>query len=374
VTSGPRLSLLAVNPTGLVGGAEIVLLRLLTAATADGMDVTCLSPTGPLERRLADAGIRHQLLPDLKLGTGPRAVAAGRLATRTAQAAVLIRQAASRADVVLVNGFFALPALRLARTPTPTVWLVHDVVHPRSWARILDVVKGTVGMAVAVSDAAAAPIRAAGIPVVVIRNGTPWPVAPRTPIPPTSRRPSPPVIGCAGLLTPWKGQDVLLEAVARLPDRSVRVELAGGQFPKDGPYVAQLHRRAERADLAGRVEFLGSLADPLDRLRAWDVLVSPSVDPEAASLLLIEAMSVGLPVVATDHGGTPEVLGGAGLLVPPGDPDALAGAIAALLDDPTRWEACHHAGPALVEGSLQLSDQHRAMLDVVCRQLAGSAP
>jgi glycosyltransferase involved in cell wall biosynthesis len=360
---GGPIRLLAVNPTGLYSGAETVLLRCLSAASAGGMEVTCLSPAGPLQANLAAAGIAWRRLPDLKLPAGRPPLAAARLAGRVTAAAVVLRRAAGAADLVLVNGFFALPALRMAHVRPPTVWLVHDVVHRRSWTRILERVKCSVGLAVAVSEAVAEPLRSLGVPVVVQRNGTPWPV------PAVERRPSPTVIGCAGLLTPWKGQDVLLEAFARLARPALRLELAGGQFPKDGPYTDALRRRAGQPDLAGRVSFLGHVPDPLTRLRTWTVLVSPSVEPEAAPLNVMEAMSIGLPVVATDHGGPREFLGGSGLLVPPGDPDALARALAELLDDADRWESCHRAGPDLVAEHLRLDDRQAALLDLLRSQV-----
>jgi glycosyltransferase involved in cell wall biosynthesis len=133
------------------------------------------------------------------------------------------------------------------------------------------------------------------------------------------------------LLTPWKGQRVLLEAVAQLPD--VRLELAGGSFPGDAPYVEELKARAAQPDLAGRVHFLGHVAAE-SALRRWDVVVSASVDPEAGPLSVLEAMSYGRPVIGTDHGGTAEFLAdGAGLLVPPGDCAALAEAVQTMLHD-----------------------------------------
>jgi glycosyltransferase involved in cell wall biosynthesis len=186
-------------------------------------------------------------------------------------------------------------------------------------------------------------------------------VPPRRPQPPTNS----PVIGMTALLTSWKGQDVLLEAVARIPRPGLVVELVGGSFPKDGPYVQRLYRRAGREDLAGRVRFVGQLDDPLDRMRDWTVAVLPSVDPETAPLTVLEAMSLGLPMVITDHGGGPEVLDGAGLLVPPGDSEALALAIERLLDDPGLRLACEAAGRRAIAAGLTLDAQEQALLDVL---------
>ena len=87
--------------------------------------------------------------------------------------------------------------------------------------------------------------------------------------------------------------------------------------------------------LAGRVHFLGQRDDIPDLLAALDIFVLPS-HSEGVSLALLEAMAAGLPVIATAVGGLPEVVtdGVNGLLIPPQDPEALAQALARLLDDP----------------------------------------
>jgi glycosyltransferase involved in cell wall biosynthesis len=101
--------------------------------------------------------------------------------------------------------------------------------------------------------------------------------------------------------------------------------------------------------------------------------VISSVEPEAGPLVLLEAMSIGVPVVATNHGGPPEVLGEAGLLVPPGDPDAMAEAIQALLDDHSLRRRCAQAGPRQVAQGHTLDGQIQALLDVVLSQAGVTA-
>jgi glycogen synthase len=134
-----------------------------------------------------------------------------------------------------------------------------------------------------------------------------------------------------GRLAPQKGVRTLLEAVPLLRHRDVPVLLVG-----DGPERGRLERRAAGLGLAGRVRFLG-FATPR-QVTAWlchaDVLVLPSVYEELGSVLL-EAMAAGLPVVASAVGGIPAVVrdGGEGLLVPPGEPPALAAAVDRVLGD-----------------------------------------
>lgn len=354
---GPRL--LAVSHTGLASGAETVLLRVLAGARDAGWTVACLSPPGAMAERLDAAGIRRLPLPELKLPAGVRALAALRLALRWLRAGRRIRRASRAADIVLVNGILALPALEVARPRKPTAWLVHDVIHRPSWLVILWTCGRAVDLAIAVSESAARPVRSARVQATVVRNGVEWPVEPAP-----FGKDGPPVVGCAAVLTSWKGQDVLLEAVARLPRKDVVVELVGTSFPKDGPYVARLRERASRPDLDGRVRFVGHVPNVLAQARTWTVGVSASVDPEAGPLALLEYLSIGLPAVATAHGGAAEVLAHAGLLVSPRDPDALAEAIGLLLDDEELRRRCAEQGPQVIErGNLTVEISNRKTIE-----------
>jgi glycogen(starch) synthase len=128
-----------------------------------------------------------------------------------------------------------------------------------------------------------------------------------------------------GRLAPQKGVRALVEAAALIENPSARVLLVG-----DGPEREALEREARRIGVGDRVRFLGFFAH--DRLPAAmahaDVLVLPSLYEELGTVLL-EAMYAGLPIVASRTGGIPDVIedGSNGLLVPPGDPEALARAI-----------------------------------------------
>jgi glycosyltransferase involved in cell wall biosynthesis len=358
VTSAGTPRLLAVNHTGLVSGGEEVLLRLVARARERGWETTVAAPEGPIRERAAEAGSDWLPLPDLMLPGGPLPMAAPRFGARSVVAARRIRR--TPADVVVASGMRVLPVLRLARPRAPVVWLAQSMVDRPRWRRLVAACEPVVSTAVAVSQAVADSISPARFPVTVVPNGTPWPVEPAPDEPPR-----PPILGCAAMLTPWKGQDVLLDAVARLERRNLVVELMGGSYPKDGDYVESLRRRAAQPDLLGRVRFLGHVEDPVARMRTWTVAVSSSVDPEAAPLSVLEAMSVGVPVVATDHGGPPEMVGDAGVLVPPRDPRAMADAIQRLLDDGDLRQRCARAGPRIVESRFRLDRQIDVLLDVV---------
>jgi glycosyltransferase involved in cell wall biosynthesis len=140
-----------------------------------------------------------------------------------------------------------------------------------------------------------------------------------------------PLIVCVGRLDRYKGHDNLLAAFAALAPAQPRARLllvGAGRF-RDALIV-----RARSVGLADRVRFSGALGDVRPALAAADVFVQAS-DEEGLPGAVLEAMAMGVPVVATDVGGTREAVddGVTGLLVPPRDPGALAAAVARLLDD-----------------------------------------
>ncbi|WP_117000733.1 glycosyltransferase family 4 protein [Desertimonas flava] len=326
--------ILAVCASGEVSGAELVLLRLVERAVAEGRDVTVASPDGPLVDRIP-AGVAHVGLPPAGRQNASSRLRRLSLTSKWLvswiSAARTIRAESRRPGThVVVNALLALPPLRLARPRGGAVWLVHDVIVTDRQRWFVRFARPSLRRTVAVSDAAAAPLRELGLDVDVRPNGVAWPVAPRRTDPDR-----PLVVGSVGLVAPWKGTHVLLDAVAALPD--VRLQIAGGHFGHDASYVDELRVRAGRPDLDGRVTFLGHTEDALETMRSWDVFVSSSVRPEAGPMTVIEAMSVGLPVVATDHGGPQEYLAeDRGELVPPNDAPAMAAAIRRLADDPAR--------------------------------------
>jgi glycosyltransferase involved in cell wall biosynthesis len=144
-------------------------------------------------------------------------------------------------------------------------------------------------------------------------------------------------------LTRQKGLPILLDALRSLPDAQVVV--AG-----DGPDRDDLAARAQELGVADRVDFLGHRNDVAQLLACSDVVVLPSLY-EGLPLSVLEAMAAERPVVATAVGGTDEAVidGETGLLVPPGDPAALAGALAIVLGDPDIAGRFARAGKHRVE-------------------------
>lgn len=175
-----------------------------------------------------------------------------------------------------------------------------------------------------------------------------------------------PLVGSVARIDTWKGFDVLLDAVALMRRRrpEVQVVVAGAPVGGKDDYAAAL---AERAAGMDGVHWLGRRQDIPALMADLDVFAQVSTEPEPFGLVHVEALASGVPVVAGDQGGPVEILAraacGAGILVPPGDPAALADAVVSLLPAGPRggaerrrrrrlWHAGESAFPALFDAVL----------------------
>jgi glycosyltransferase involved in cell wall biosynthesis len=206
---------------------------------------------------------------------------------------------------------------------------------------------------VAISESTRAMIApyAGGGPIEVIPYGVPLPETDPTIEAVSETSSEPPRILFVGRLVARKGVDRLLEALSRLADRAWRLEIVGF-----GPERGPLEARAQALDLSDRVDFLGRVTSDelVSAYRRAACFVLPATlddraDTEGLGVVLLEAMSYGVPVVATRRGGIVDVVddGRTGLLVED-DPVALSRGIASLLDDPARRRALGVAGRARV--------------------------
>ena len=155
-------------------------------------------------------------------------------------------------------------------------------------------------------------------------------------------------VAVLGRLADWKGQDVLVRALAEpaLAEIGAIGLIAGDAYPGEAaPDIAAL---AAHLGVSDRVRMLGFRRDPAEVLAIADVVAVPSTRPDPLPNSAIEALAAGKPVVAAAHGGLPEIVRDrtTGLLVRPGDPAALARALRELADDPQRRAAMGQAAAA----------------------------
>jgi glycosyltransferase involved in cell wall biosynthesis len=186
---------------------------------------------------------------------------------------------------------------------------------------------------------------------VVVHMGVWLPPAPAKKTPPRAI----PVLLCPARLAAVKGHGHLLEAAARLVARGIPFEL---WLAGEGPERAAIERRIGERGLGERIRLLGTVphAELLGMYRDGraDCVVLPSLH-EGLSVALVEAMAYGVPVIATGVGGVPELLeDGAGVLVPPGDADALTEALARVLGSATLRAELGHAGRRRVEAEFEV--------------------
>lgn len=306
---------------------------------------------------------------------GVRAVAElGRVGGVPLAPGIPLRAAASRADVVHVHGpnpagEIALPLARAARVAT---WHCDPYRLRRA--------HGTYAAAVVPALASCHRVIASSQRLVE-RSDVMSRLADRRPgairVVPygiDATRFSPPTVatrggdgsGCAvvlfvGRLRPYKGLEVLVRALARIDATLVVVG--------DGPEHPMLESLGTNV-LGNRLRLLGQLSDAalVDAYRAADVLCLPSTSAsEAFGMVLLEAMACGLPVVSTEVGTATSLVnrhGETGLVVPPGDPAALAEALQVLLADPDLSAAMGRAGRAHVCRHHDLAVTSHAVFEV----------
>ena len=253
----------------------------------------------------------------------------------------------ARPDVVqayfLDSAYFAAPVARLAGVGRVVrvrnnlgYWLTakHRLLN-RLVAPLVDV---TVTNSAAGRAALVAADRVPAGRVAVIENGVDLATYADAPPPLTGAAVR---VGCVANLRPVKNVGNLVRALAAVCAKHPHVTAA---VAGDGPDRAALEALRAELGLADRVTFAGSVADVPGFLRTLDVAVLPS-DSEGMSNALLEYLAAGRAVVATDVGANRQLVGPAGgVIVPPGDPAALATAIDWLIEDPGRARAMAAAG------------------------------
>jgi glycosyltransferase involved in cell wall biosynthesis len=250
------------------------------------------------------------------------------------------------------------------RTGVPMVHHVHspttrDTTHRfRNWLNCLAerLVLRRASAIIAVSEAVGHYVRQQGFEPHVIPNGVPA----RPAVPPRDAGKRDWTLGAIALFRPRKGLEILLEALAALRARGLPVRLrAVGSF-ETAEYESQIRRLAGQLQLDSAIQWTGFARDVDSELACMDLFVLPSLFGEGLPMVVLEAMSAGLPVVASAVPGVPEAIrdGVDGLLVEPAQPAALAGAIARFVSGEVSWQALSAA--AVRRHAERFSDERMA--------------
>jgi glycosyltransferase involved in cell wall biosynthesis len=340
---------LFVDHTAALGGAELYLLDYLRHR--DGQHEVVLFEEGPFVDRLASAQVLTRCLSGASAVLSFSRASGGMAALRAIPGALRliyqVAQAARPHDVVFANSqkAFLIAALAGSLTRTPVVWNLHDLLtadHFSSFnTRLVVAMANRCATTVVVNSEATRQsfVDAGGRRSLtrVVYNGLDvraFAEAGPSTVREAENIGDAPLLGIFSRLAPWKGQHVLLEALATLP--SVHALLVGeALFGDEVTYAQGLREEAERRGMSDRVHFLGFRDDIPSLVNAVDVVVHTSTAPEPFGRVIAEGLLAHKPVIATEAGGAREIVraGETGWLVPPAGADALARAIGHVLAD-----------------------------------------
>jgi len=189
------------------------------------------------------------------------------------------------------------------------------------------------------------------------------------------------LVGMVGVLAAWKGQEVFLRAARELATRAgdLRFVVVGSEIyatSGHGDFEPRLRRLARELRLDGVLAFTGRRADVPEILRALDVVVHASVEPEPFGRVIAEAMACERPIVWARGGGADEIVGDTGLGalgVPGGDAARLAAAIEHALADPARARRWAEEGRRRVVERFDVRQHVARVQDLYARVTAGGA-
>jgi glycosyltransferase involved in cell wall biosynthesis len=255
----------------------------------------------------------------------------------------------NQVELVYSNTVAVLAGALLARKlKLPHVWHVREIVESPAWARRVFqyVVPRLSNTIICNSGATSAWLkngRELSVCVTVIHNGVDNQVIQSSKCRAVAKN----SLGiaqahlhivCVGRINRWKGQDLLLQSVARLPHAllsHIRVSIVGDAPSGQQEIEQELHRLSARLGLGELVSFTGFTADPSVYFQSADVVVVPSKLAEPFGRVAIEAMAHGVCVLAAAHGGLCEIVvdNETGLLFTPNDPESLASRLSSLLEN-----------------------------------------
>jgi glycosyltransferase involved in cell wall biosynthesis len=355
------MNILYVNHSSGISGAERSLLELLAGLGPD-VSATVACPDGPLAGMVRELRVPLARIPEVRAGLRlhPWFTAIGM--RDLARAALALRRLGSRLrlDLIHANSVRAGIVAALAARPggPPLIVAVNDCLPDTrlaNLARRFLIQRSATLMSNSRYTAASFRSNREGTADCVVYNPIdlvrfdPARITRAAARARLGLEPANPVLGVVAQLTPWKGQDDAIRALASLKADwpAARLLLVGDTTFTGGAarydnraYRRRLEELAAALRVSDAVTFMGARDDVPEILRALDLLLLPSWE-EPFGLAVIEAMAMQLPVVATNVGGPSEIIRSDedGLLLPPRQPERWAAAIATLLRDPARRAA-----------------------------------
>ncbi len=361
-----RQKVVYVDHVAQLSGGEIALLRLLPHLKAINAHVI-LGEDGALADRLAWAGISCEVMPLhssvgslRKQDVAPRRVPLASVAytiSYTLRLGRYLRRISP--DLVHTNslkaGVYGCAAARIAGVPA--IWHLRDRISadylPAPAVMLIRRLIRRLPSAVIANSASTASTIARSSDTYIISSviyDVPSDIGGSSPsASPATSGYSVFTVGIIGRVAPWKGQDIFLRAFAEaFPVGPERAVIIGSPMfgASESEFAESLHQLARELGIQERTEFRGFQEDVAAEMANLDVVVHASITPEPFGQVIIEAMSIGVPVVATSAGGPAEIIGDheSGLLYPPGDDQELARLMLRLRDEPNLRANLAHGG------------------------------
>ncbi len=334
------MNVLFLDQSGKLGGAELSLADLASAFGPDSS--VALFQDGPFRERLEALGVAVQVLKNRAIESRKEAGFWQGLRS-VARSFPLIQEIAYQAksyDLIYANTqkAFIFGALAGLISKRPVVYHLRDILSSDHFSQIninvaVFIANHCSHLVIANSQATAQSfIQSGGNPdlVKVVYNGFDPEIYQATAIDRSRLRDELKledkfVIGQFSRLSPWKGQHILLDALAQCPESVVGLFVGDALFGEDD-YVQQIKQQVQELGLTDRVHFLGFRSDIPALMAACDVVAHTSISPEPFGRVIVEGMLCEKPVIAAAAGGAAELIvhGETGWSIAPGDATALA--------------------------------------------------
>lgn len=366
------MTVLLIDSTDELGGAQRSLVELGVALQKRGLAVHAAVPSGTLADTLQTAGVSVRRIPAVRLHRRLHVQVLLEIVRFIAARVALARVIrAVRPDFIHANGLTSALLTVSVHPPCPVLWHVRDLAMPGSAVHYL---ARRVDGIVAISNPVSERLREIvptnlfrkihlvcnGIDTAHFRPGD------RASARQTFHLPAEvPLVGMVAHLVPWKRHGFFLDLAAAIHRirNDVRFVIAGRDLFHDHPHLqASLEKKIAAVGLAGTITWVRELDDVAPLLPALDVLVHPTAD-EPFGRVLCETMATGIPVVAANRAGPADIVpdGVGGYLVAPGDAEAFARKTLHLLDNP---EIARQMGAAARQHVLTHFDSTRTAAEI----------